>query len=163
MRSLALVATMLLSVSVALAADSPGKATDTMKAPAAPVERIDPSQSGEYTSGSWTYRYQIVTDSAGGKGRFGWLMYDGQRVPSGQPNDYYQTPWGPLYWAGTNDDPLGSHGWMLAAQGETAGKELPPPQQLKPDRTVTLADDGKTIELSVGDIVAIRLEGNPTT
>ena len=43
---------------------------------------------------------------------WGWLTYDGQKLPRGNVNDYYLTPWGPMYWVDVPKASSGLHGFM---------------------------------------------------
>ena len=73
-----------------------------------------------------------VADSSPGtrsEGRWGWLTYDGQKLPRGDVNDYYNTPWGPMYWVDVPTTAWGLHGWMPVplAQNRRQGRALTAP------------------------------------
>ena len=79
-------------------------------------------------------------------------------------NDYYETPWGPLYWVGGRAEKWGDHGWLPVQVGAAPkGQQLPDPAATAPNVLVTKADNGKTVTLVVGQILGVKLDGNPTT
>ena len=96
--------------------------------PAAPVrlKPINPAKAGTYTSGKWRYQMQITSPGTRSEGRWGWLTYDGQKLPRGDVNDYYNTPWGPMYWVDVPTTAWGVHGWMPVplAQNRRQGRAL---------------------------------------
>ena len=51
---------------------------------------IDPNKAGAYVSGHWQYTLEISDPGTPAEGRSGWLLYDGQKLPRGQINDYLQ-------------------------------------------------------------------------
>ena len=55
----------------------------------------------------------------------GLLLYDGQKLPRGEINDYYVTPWGAMYWVDVPKN-VGAHGWMTSPspQGNRRGRML---------------------------------------
>ena len=153
---------------------------------------IDLTKSGTYAAGKWQYRLDIVEPGTKSEGRWGWLWYDSQKLPRGEVNDYYRTPWGPIYWVDVPKTHWGMHGWMpsplaqnsrqgqplTAPSSSTAGPQSgrppaassqttqPPlsPQTSKPQSLeLTKADNGKRARVRVGNIIVIRLPGNPTT
>lgn len=150
---------------------------------------IDLKKSGTYSAGRWQYRLDIVDPGTRSEGRWGWLWYDGQKLPRGEVNDYYRTPWGPIYWVDVPKTHWGMHGWMSAplAQNTRQGQPLAAPasstagpqsgqpltsssqpphsaQTSKPQSLeLTKADNGKRARVRVGNIIVIRLPGNPTT
>ena len=153
---------------------------------------IDLKKSGTYEAGKWKYRLDIVEPGTRSEGRWGWLSYDGQKLPRGEVNDYYRTPWGPIYWVDVPKTHWGMHGWMPSPlaqnsrQGQpltgptplTAGPQsghppasssqtLQPPhpsQTSKPQSLeLTKTDNGKRARVRVGNIIVVRLPGNPTT
>mgnify|MGYP000300608700 CR=1 FL=1 len=79
----------------------------------AAVQELDLSQDGKHTSGDWTYSYSITNAGTRSEGYHGVLSYKQIELPAPMhTNDYYETPWGPLYWVGRPVVPFGSHGWM---------------------------------------------------
>ncbi len=79
----------------------------------AAVKELDLSQDGKYTSGDWTYSYSISNAGTRSEGYHGVLSYKQIEVPTPMHiNDYYETPWGKLYWVGQPVVLFGSHGWM---------------------------------------------------
>jgi inhibitor of cysteine peptidase len=189
-------------------AKSPVEA-DTEQAP----PPIDRTKSGTYNWGKWQYRMEVSEVGKPNEGRWGWLSYNGQKLPRGQVNDYYRTPWGPIYWVDAPQVRWGPHGWMPTplAQNNRRGRPLTLPASLTaaaaattpaaskapsatakrpgepsnpsassaPDATkpagtkpaspnrqtleLTKADSGKRARLWPGNVVVIRLPGNPTT
>ena len=103
-------------------------ATDTPVA-TAPVTPVDTSRSGVHRSGRWEYQYTVSLAGTKSEGYYGKLLFDGKLVPAAAGlNDYYQTPWGKLYWVDQRMVPFGGHGWMLKARPSSpAGKQLPDP------------------------------------
>ena len=99
--------------------------------PATPVRLrpINPSKAGVYTSGKWRYQLQITSPGTQSEGRWGWLTYNGQKLPRGGVNDYYKTPWGPIYWVDVPTTAWGYHGWMPA----------PLPQERRQGRALALS------------------------
>jgi inhibitor of cysteine peptidase len=135
----------------------------------------------------------IANPGTRGEGRWGSLWYDGQKLPRGAINDYYRTPWGPIYWVDVPGTPWGLHGWMPVPLGQNnrqgrplavpaalaAGQSRAPsspssppspaapgkPESLSNQKTleVTKADSGRRARLYVGNILVVRLPGSPTT
>jgi inhibitor of cysteine peptidase len=144
------------------------------------VKPIDPNKPGTYVIGKWQYTLQITGSGTRSEGRSGWLLYDGQKLPRGDVNDYVRTPWGPIYWVGVAQTQWGLHGWMLFPSRQTTrvGREMnspagaiaavarapgqQPPQQ-NPWQEIVRTDNGKRIRAPLGRYVLIRLPGNPTT
>jgi predicted secreted protein len=156
--------------------------------PATPLPRIDATRSGIYTEGKWQYRLEITEPGTPGEGRWGSLRFNGQKLPRGQVNDYYRTPWGPLYWVDVPPARFGLHGWMPAPLGQSPRQGHPlavPPALLAaaagpqsqpaaspgtaaaPRRPQTLEltkiHDKQRAKVYVGNLIVIRLKGNPTT
>jgi inhibitor of cysteine peptidase len=98
----------------------------------APPPAIDVRRPGTYAFGKWQYRLDVTTPGNGTEGRWGTLWYDGQKLPHGGVNDYYRTPWGPLYWVDVPGTPWGQHGWMPAPLGQSnrQGRPLALPASL---------------------------------
>jgi inhibitor of cysteine peptidase len=67
----------------------------------------------------------IANPGTRGEGRWGSLRYDGQKLPRGAINDYYRTPWGPIYWVDVPDTPWGLHGWMPVPLGQNSRQGRP--------------------------------------
>jgi predicted secreted protein len=95
----------------------------------APATQTDISKEGVYQSGLWRYEASVSNRGSKSEGYHGALLYNGDVLPEpAAVNDYYQTPWGPMYWVGNPVLLWGSHGWMPSPQGrEPAGKALPVP------------------------------------
>ncbi len=139
---------------------------------------------------------QIVSPETRSEGRWGWLTYDGQKLPRGGVNDYYNTPWGPIYWVDVPTTAWGYHGWMPVplAQNRRQGRALavpsyllapapvqpgtsashdalsPPPfgaaaptSQRVHKLEINQSHNGQLAKLRVGNILVIRLPGNPAT
>jgi hypothetical protein len=96
---------------------------------AAAIAPIDTERDGTYRAGRWTYEYSISNKGSRSQGYHGKLLFDGAPVPEpAHINDYYQTPWGPLYWVGQPFLAFGGHGWMpKALVREKVGQALPEP------------------------------------
>jgi inhibitor of cysteine peptidase len=142
--------------------------------------RLDPTKPGTFTSGRWQYRLDITDAGKRSEGRLGWLWYDGKKLPRGEINDYYLTPWGPIYWVDVPKNRWGPHGWMTSpspqvnrrgralnspavAAKPAAAARLPEQPQLPQKLELTKADSGKRARVRVGNVVVVRLAGNPTT
>jgi predicted secreted protein len=84
-------------------------------------------------------------------------------------NDYYQTPWGALYWSDWPAVREGLHGWLPGpvAQGPRPGRPLALPATAgaprPPTLEVTKIHNGRRAICQVGTLIVIRLPGNPTT
>ena len=146
---------------------------------------INPAKAGTYTSGRWRYQLQITSADTRSEGRWGWLTYDGQKLSRGDVNDYYDTPWGPIYWVDVPTTAWGFHGWMPVplAQNRRQGRALAgpnpadtrgpaPPTSVEaaaPTRPrvqmleVNQSHNGQSARLRVGNVLVIRLPGNPAT
>ena len=157
--------TLLLFIAISLLAGIAAAAEEKKddKKPAAP-EKINLQKPADYKFEKWQYRFDITSPGTRSEGRWGWLMYDGQRLPPAEVNDYYETPWGTLYWVGGKTEKWGDHGWLPVAVGSAPkGRQLPDPAATAPSVALTKADNEKTVSLVVGQILGVRLEGNPTT
>jgi inhibitor of cysteine peptidase len=141
------------------------------------LKPINPARAGVYTGEKWRYQLQITSPGTRDEGRWGWLSYDGQKLPRGDVNDYYNTPWGPLYWVDVPKTAGGVHGWMPVplAENRRKGKALLLPSSLasqpaaapaKP-RVQTLQIDrshnGQLARMRVGNVLVLRLPGDPAT
>ncbi len=91
---------------------------------------------GQHTSGAWTYTYSVTNPGTRSEGYHGVLTYRDSEVPAPMHiNDFYETPWGRLYWAGKPLVLFGRHGWMRTPVGrEPAGKALIDPAIVHSDR-----------------------------
>lgn len=77
------------------------------------AEKLNLSHEGQHTSGDWTYAYSITSAGTRSEGYHGTLSYRQTELPAPlHVNDYYETPWGPLYWVGEPVVAFGAHGWM---------------------------------------------------
>jgi inhibitor of cysteine peptidase len=152
-------------------------------APAAPQpKRINPARPGTYSSGKWQFRLEITNPGTRSEGRWGWLTYDGQKLPRGNVNDYYVTPWGPMFWVDVPTTNWGMHGFMPIAlpqnprQGRalalpsnlaTAPSSNPTTQAANAPKVQTLeinrSHNGQLARLHVGNVLIIRLPGNPAS
>jgi inhibitor of cysteine peptidase len=164
----------------------PGPAsTAPLELPAAPLpKRINPTRPGTYTSGKWQFRLEMTNPGTRNEGRWGWLTYDGQKLPRGNINDYYVTPWGPMYWVEVPTTNWGMHGFMpiplpqnprqgralalpatlavasgTPAPSTSAAPSAPVVQTLEINRT----HNGQMARLRVGNVMIIRLPGNPAS
>ena len=162
----------------------------------AKLKPINPAKAGMYAAGKWRYQLQIVSPGTRSEGRWGWLTYDGQKLPRGDVNDYYNTPWGPIFWVDVPTTAWGVHGWMPAplAQNRRQGRALAMPTATlpavptqpgvaapllpaspRPAETAAPASpraqmleinkshNGQLARLRVGNVLVIRLPGNPAT
>jgi inhibitor of cysteine peptidase len=153
----------------------------------AKLKPINPVKPGTYTAGKWRYQLQIVVPGTRSEGRWGWLTYNGQKLPRGDVNDYYDTPWGPIYWVDVPTTAWGLHGWMPVplAQNRRQGRALalapawlasagtqaassptlmpaPNPAQLQ-KLEINKSHNGQLARLRVGNVLVLRLPGNPAT
>jgi inhibitor of cysteine peptidase len=153
--------------------------------PAAPQpKRINLTRPGTYTSGKWQFRMEITNPGTRNEGRWGWLTCDGQKLPRGNINDYYITPWGPMYWVDVPTSNWGMHGFMpvplpqnprqgrplalpanlTAASGPTAAPtSTAPPSSKVQTLEINRAHNGQMARLHVGNVLIIRLPGNPAS
>jgi inhibitor of cysteine peptidase len=167
----------------------PASATPPESSAAPQPKRINPTRPGSYTSGKWKFRLEITNPDTRSEGRWGWLTYDGQKLPRGSINDYYVTPWGPMYWVDVPTTNWGMHGFMpiplpqnprqghalalpaylAAASGPaaqatsspttSAASSAPKVQTLEINRS----HNGQMARLRVGNVLIIRLPGNPAS
>ncbi|HUT59766.1 MAG TPA: protease inhibitor I42 family protein [Phycisphaerae bacterium] len=106
--------------------------------PAPDPGKIAPKQSDTYKWGKWKYVYKVAQAGTRMEGYHGALLYDGKAVPTPQPpggptNDYYETPWGRVYWTGQPNMIQGPHEWMPGPRPRSRmGKQLPDPGQPGP-------------------------------
>jgi inhibitor of cysteine peptidase len=152
--------------------------------PAPQLKRISPARPGTYTSGKWQFRMEITNGGARNEGRWGWLTYDGQKLPRGNVNDFYVTPWGPMYWVDVPTTNWGMHGFMpiplpqnprqgralalpanlvaaanTSAQPNSAAPSSPKVQKLE----INHSHNGQMARLRVGNVMIVRLPGNPAS
>ena len=79
---------------------------------ARPTE-LDPTKNGHYASDAWTYVYSIANQGSRSEGYHGVLSYSQAELSAPvHINDFYETPWGRLYWVGKPEVLFGAHGWM---------------------------------------------------
>lgn len=90
---------------------------------------VSTDQDGSYTEGRWEYQFRVNNRGTRSEGTTGELLYQGQAVAEPDArNDFYQTPWGPMYWVGRPVVAWGPHGWMPKPRGrDPAGRQLPDP------------------------------------
>jgi hypothetical protein len=103
--------------------------------PPAPIS-LDLSKDGAHTSGDWTYDYTITSPGTRSEGYHGKLSYAGTPLPTPlHINDFYETPWGPLYWVGNPVVLFGNHGWMPKPVSRgSAGQAMIDPAKVHSDR-----------------------------
>ncbi len=125
---------------------------------------------------------EITSAGTRNEGRWGWLTYDGQKLPRGNVNDYYVTPWGPMYWVEVPTTNWGMHGFMpiplpqnsrqgralvLPANLAAAGPVLPITPSPSTFKVQTLeinrSHNGQMARLRVGNVLLIHLQGNPAS
>lgn len=94
--------------------------------------QLDTTQDGTHRSGPWVYEYSISSKGTRSQGYHGKLLHEGKEVPDPATlNDFYETPWGPLYWVGRPTVLFGRHGWMPDPLGrEPKGQALTDPAKL---------------------------------
>jgi len=115
-----------------------GKSPPAPPAPP-PPQPIDLRRPGNYNFGKWQYRLEIANAGTRGEGQWGSLWYAGQRLPHAGVNDYYRTPWGPVYWVDVPKTPWGMHGWMPVPLGQAnrQGRALALPASFTPPTSPT--------------------------
>lgn len=75
--------------------------------------QLDTTKDGTQQSGPWAYEYTITLKGSRSEGYHGKLSYNGVEVPDpANLNDFYNTPWGAMYWVGRPAVLFGGHGWM---------------------------------------------------
>lgn len=136
--------------------------------PVAPPEQREPIQLDKtrtYVWEQWKYEFRLSAAGTRSEGRFGRLYYAGKELPPAEINDYYEAPWGKLYWVGTPKVIWGDHGWMPRPNpvAQRQGRRLVPPEAGPAGLDFSMADDGHSVEVPLGAVVTIRLEGNITT
>jgi hypothetical protein len=68
---------------------------------------------GRNQVGPWGYEYSIAAKGTRSEGSYGKLFYNEQELATpAHINDYFETPWGRMYWVGFPPVIFGSHGWM---------------------------------------------------
>ena len=166
----------------------PASTAQESAAPAQP-KPIHPGRAGTYTSGKWRFQLQINGAGTRNEGRWGWLTYDGKKLPRGNVNDYYDTPWGPMYWVDAPQNAAGLHGFMPIPSPQTSrrGREMAMPAFLlvgaNPATTnpapaasavpspaakvqtleINRSQNGQTARLHVGNVLVVHLPGNPAS
>lgn len=161
--------------------DQPTAGADQPAASAveAPAVKADLTRPGTYTAGKWKYTLKRETMGRDTEKSMGTLFYDGKALElKPNVNDYVRTPWGPLYWVGKRLMTWGPNGWMIQpAEGEkrigreisVAGVPVEEAQQLPivtgTSGEISLGREacGDYVEAVIGQIITIRLPGNPTT
>ena len=74
---------------------------------------LDLTKNGQYASGAWAYVYSITNPGSRSEGYHGVLSYSPTELPAPlHINDFYESPWGRLYWVGKPEVLFGAHGWM---------------------------------------------------
>jgi hypothetical protein len=94
--------------------------------------QLDVTKDGTHQSGPWTYEYATRLKGTRSEGYYGKLSYEGREVPEpANLNDYYETPWGRIYWVGQSVMLFGVHGWMPnPVAREPEGQALTDPGKL---------------------------------
>lgn len=117
------------------------------------TQPIDLKSDGKYTAGKWEFRYTVTNKGFRSEGYVGELLWDGKPAPEPETtNDFYQTPWGPIYWVGRPVVAFGMHGWMPRPRPSAkVGRQLPDPAGAKPDAAAPKPDAAKA------DAAALRL------
>ncbi len=136
--------------------------------PVAPPSKPEPVQLDKtrtYVWQQWKYDFRLSAPGTRSEGRWGRLYYAGKELPPAETNDYYETPWGKLYWVGMPEFIWGDHGWMPRPNplAERQGRLLLPPEPGSSALDFNMTHNGKTVEVPVGAVLTIRLEGNITT
>jgi len=141
-----------LSVRLAAAAERPGENRSKVAAPSTTFEFH-----------KWQYKFTINAYGTRSQGEMGRLSYEERELNSEtldelHVNDYFNTPWGPLYWHGKRKHAWDSDGWLSRPlRNKPAGKRLPPPDARPHELQLSLADNGKTERVVEGDAVIICL------
>lgn len=94
--------------------------------------QLDTTRDATHRSGPWIYEYTIAQKGTRSEGYHGKLLHEGKEVSDpANVNDFYETPWGPLYWVGRPVVLFGRHGWMPnPLEREPKGQALTDPAQL---------------------------------
>ena len=160
---------------------SPGAAPATPTAgPVRAIKRIDPNKSGVYLEGKWKFQLDITSPGTRNEARMGWLFYDGKKPPRRRDQRLLPHALGTHLLGWPPATLSGLHGWMpfRSRQVNRTGRELalapaqPPalaPAPAKPAMPkpqwfqVGKAENGKRLQVPVGQYVLVRLLGNPTT
>jgi hypothetical protein len=113
-------------------------------AAATPAVAIDLTRDGVYTSDPWEYRYSISNRGSRSEGYHGRLLFEENPPPEpGAVNDYYETPWGRMYWVGQPFVAFGAHGWMPKPLVRAKiGRLLNPPASAAPGEAKAEAKSG---------------------
>ena len=104
---------------------------DTESAPS-PPSQAPVFKEGTHRAGPWQYEYSVANKGTRSEGYYGRLFYREQELATpGHVNDYYKTPWGPIYWVGKPPLMFGNHGWMASPLArEPVGQALADPATL---------------------------------
>jgi len=134
--------------------------------PGAGAKKIDPSKSGAYRSGPWKYQLTVRSPGTRSESKWGRLYHADKELTAEGINDYYATPWGPIYWTGNPSSRWGEHLWMphpALRSPDRKGKRLDPPGDGTGPPSLGKADSGRTVTVAVGATILVKLAGNPTT
>jgi inhibitor of cysteine peptidase len=143
-----------------------GRSPKAAEKPQPGVKKIDPDKSAVYVSDPWKYDLAVRSPGTRSEARRGRLSFAGKELLAAEVNDYYETPWGPIYWVGNPRSRWGDHLWMpypSRQSPDTKGKQLPAPAQGAQGMVLTKADSGRTVSVAVGATFQVQLAGNPTT
>ena len=90
------------------------------------------SKEGTHRMGPWRYEYSVANKGTRSEGHYGKLFYREQELPApAHISDYYETPWGRIYWVGHRPVLFGNHGWMASPLArEPVGQALADPATL---------------------------------
>ena len=137
-----------------LAGCQPGPGVQDVNAPP-----LDLTRAGAHTAGAWTYTYDISSPGTRSEGYHGKLSYNQIELPDPlHVNDFYESPWGPLYWVGRPVVLFGAHGWMpQPVAREPVGRALIDPGMVHQDRYTVHVKLLAPEELATPD----RLERDP--
>lgn len=132
---------------------------------------LDLTKNGQYTSGAWAYVYSITNPGSRSEGTHGVLSYSQTELSAPvHINDFYESPWGRLYWVGKPDVLFGAHGWMPKTMArEPMGQAMIDPAIVSHERFVVrvkaLTEDGlatpDSLEQDPAVLEALKLFGLP--
>ena len=91
----------------------------------------NPGKESSISEGDWTYIRTVTNPGTRSEGSMGRLFYKNRPVPAPENlSDYYDTPMGLFYYAGTKGNPWDDKGWILGLKGETpAGNAMEYPDE----------------------------------